>query len=96
MFIYIKVSARNNLSLINLSCFVSLSFYLFFYAIFNNTQQVINTIKSKHYSYNGFEQQAINGVKVLKRQRNARKFSYSDENIQRMTNVLASIENMKN
>lgn len=44
-----------------------------------HAQQVINTIKSKHYSYNGFDTSQMSSMKIIKKHRNARKLSISDE-----------------
>lgn len=66
----------------------------FFYC---NLQQVINTIKSKHYNYNGFDTTTTGSgsVKIIKRQRNARRLSYSESDIKSMANILGTLETFK-
>lgn len=64
-------------------------------------QQVINTIKSKHYSYNSFD--TVNGAAsmatatVIKNNRNARKFSFSNEYLdnQNVQTILHGMHNLK-
>lgn len=58
-------------------------------------QQVIHTIKSKHFSYNGL--QTMSGaseapIKVIQANRNARKMSFSSEEIQQIAATLSAIE----
>lgn len=57
---------------------------------------MINTIKSKHYNYNGFDTTTGSGsVKIIKKQRNARKLSYSESDIRSMANILGTLETFK-
>ncbi|GAB0095157.1 hypothetical protein DMENIID0001_105120 [Sergentomyia squamirostris] len=55
---------------------------------------VINTIKSKHYSFNGFDTKAPSAapIKIIKTNRNARKFSLTNEgNLKTMANIMDAI-----
>lgn len=50
-------------------------------------QQVIHTIKSKHYSYNTMEPASMAAVKVVNANRNARKFSLSNDNDEKTLSI---------
>ncbi|XP_055700019.1 uncharacterized protein LOC129799816 [Phlebotomus papatasi] len=55
--------------------------------------QVINTIKSKHYSFNGFDTKSPAApIKIIKNNRNARRFSLTDaDNVKTMADIVDAI-----
>ncbi|XP_059611036.1 uncharacterized protein LOC132257971 [Phlebotomus argentipes] len=58
--------------------------------------QVINTIKSKHYSFNGFDTKTPAPIKIIKNNRNARRFSLTNtENVQTIASVTEAIHPAK-
>lgn len=62
-------------------------------------QQVINTLKSKHYSFNSFgtmnAAQANPPVKIIKKNRNARKISFSEDDLTGFADILTATESYK-
>ncbi|KAJ6639893.1 Pyridoxine/pyridoxamine 5'-phosphate oxidase [Pseudolycoriella hygida] len=77
---------------------MTISFLTFAVFLIKLVLQVINTIKSKHYSYNSFDAMnnaaSMNAVNIVKRNRNARSMSLTPDDLNGMTSILSAIENV--
>ncbi|CAO1421676.1 unnamed protein product [Diamesa tonsa] len=77
---------------------LSISFLTFSVFLIKLVLQVINTIKSKHYSWNNqYDMGAMQASNVvIKKYRNARKVSFTDPNdVMELTNVLNAVEKLQ-
>ncbi|CAO1421630.1 unnamed protein product [Diamesa serratosioi] len=77
---------------------LSISFLTFSVFLIKLVLQVINTIKSKHYSWNNqYDMGAMQASNiVIKKYRNARKISFTDpKDVMELTKVLNAVENLQ-